>query len=159
MNKLKSNSGITLVILAITIVIMLILAGFIIPTGIEQITYSRNKKLLAEVGIVNYALYERYSSYNKTKDPAFLTGEIVPTEVVQQIASSMGITLVTIPDSYNEEVRAYYRLTPNDAKKIGITKAVDTFIVNYLTGEVINETRKTTSDGQPLYVYSKSIFD
>ena len=37
-------------------------------------------------------------------------------------------------------------------KELGITDIKDTYIVNYKTGEVYNETQKTTNDGNILYI-------
>ena len=48
----------------------------------------------------------------------------------------------------------YYRLSDSDLKEMGVTQAQDSYIVNYKTGEVINETLKATRTGVPLYTYS-----
>ena len=45
----------------------------------------------------------------------------------------------------------YYTLTPDDFIKLGITEVNDTYIVNYSTGEVYNNTTKTTVSGDILY--------
>ena len=50
----------------------------------------------------------------------------------------------------------YKRLDASDLKNLGIKKEEDSFIVNYKTGEVINETIKVTKSGSALYVYSKN---
>ena len=39
-------------------------------------------------------------------------------------------------------------------KELNITKATDTYIVNYKTGEVINATQMVTNKGTPLYIYA-----
>ena len=50
----------------------------------------------------------------------------------------------------------YKKLSKDDLEKLGITGEEDTFIVNYNTGEVINETLKVTKSEKALYIYSKS---
>ena len=46
----------------------------------------------------------------------------------------------------------YYRLTPENLKEIGIADAEHTYIVNYKTGEVYNETKKVDSNSELLYL-------
>ena len=47
-------------------------------------------------------------------------------------------------------------MNKEDLKKLVITVAEDKYIVNYKTGEVINETVKVTKSKRALYVYSKT---
>ena len=75
----------------------------------------------------------------ETKNKTILVGTKVVDTEIQGLASEIGITPVAIPNSYNENERAYYRLSPTDLEKIGIENSEDTYIVNYITGEVINE--------------------
>ena len=157
--KTKDENGITLIALMITIILMLILASITISSGISEIRNSRDKKELAELRIVNHAVYEMYVKYTKNPSTVTLIGEKITTEQMQAVADEMGITLISIPDSYNENIRAYYRLTPDNLEKIGIYDSEDTYIVNYVTGEVINETRKQTRNGELLYTYTRAVFD
>lgn len=159
MKKTKDNKGITLITLGVTIIIMLLLAGLTIYTGTNVIKNSREQQAIAELGMVNHAVYERYINYTKTKDAATLIGEKMTASEAQTIASQIGVTLITIPNSYNENEKAYYRLDPSNLEKIGIHDSKDNYIVNYVTGEVINETKKKTQEGKALYTYSRAVFD
>lgn len=154
MLQFKSTKGISLIVLAITIMVMLIIAGIVIYDGIDSVRQAKENKALSEVQIVQHAVLEAYTNYSKTKDVSFLVGVKVEDSEVTALASTLGVTLVTIPEVYDETIRAYYRLTQANLEKIGINKSVDTYIVNYLTGEVINETLQKTKSGKPLYVYS-----
>ncbi len=54
---------------------------------------------------------------------------------------------------------SYYRLTPTDLEKLKIESDDDTkytYIVNYSTGEVYNETKQKTSLGKTLYYAGKT---
>lgn len=154
MLQLKSTKGITLTLLAITVVVMTIIAGIIVYNGVSDIQQAKENKALSEIQMVQHAVFEAYTKYSKTKDVTFLAGEKAEESEVAELASTLGVTLVTIPENYDEITRGYYRLTPLNLEKIGIYGSEDIYIVNYLTGEVINETLQKTRNGKPLYVYS-----
>ena len=156
MNNLKSKSGITLVILMITVLVMFIIAGTTIYIGIREVQSSKENKLLSEVEIVNHAVYEAYLNYVRTKNTSFLVGQPLENSDVANLSSSIGVKFVTIPNNYDDVLKQYYRLTPSDLEDIGIYKSEDVYVVNYLTGEVINETKLKTDSGQVLYMYSNN---
>ena len=60
------------------------------------------------------------------------------------------MTLVHIPDTYTN--KDYYRLTKAHLEQIGISNVEDQYIVNYVSGEVINFSQKADSKGNPIYV-------
>lgn len=159
MRRTKEEKGISLIALIITVIVMLIIAAITIYAGTDEIRNSKEKQAIAELGMVNHAVYERYIQYTKTKNTAILIGTGITKAEAQSLASQMGVTLIEIPSSYNEVESAYYRLNPTDLVKIGIHDSKDTYIVNYVTGEVMNETKKTTQAGKVLYAYSRSVFN
>ena len=60
-------------------------------------------------------------------------------------------------ESINLKGKEYKRLNKTDLENLGVIGEEDnTYIVNYSTGEVINETVKTTNNGKALYIYAKS---
>ena len=68
-------------------------------------------------------------------------------------------------ENLEEQIDLFFEsnsITDEETKKyikdviLGIKKEEDTFIVNYKTGEVINETKKTTKSGKALYIYAKN---
>lgn len=158
MRKMKEKKGITLVTLVITVIIMLILTGITIYLGVDEIEQARERQLLTEVEMVSHAVYEAYVGYQKTKNETYLVGEIISKEVANILANEMGVILVSIPSDYAEVEKAYYRLTPADLEKIGIQKSEDNYIVNYASGEVMNETQKMTQSGKALYTCLRSDF-
>ena len=51
-----------------------------------------------------------------------------------------------------------YRLSENDLKEMEVSVVnEDSYIINYYTGEVFNETLLVTGDGVPLYVYATDV--
>lgn len=155
---MKSNKGVTLISLVITIIVLLILSGIGLTMGTNMISTSKDKKLISELNMVQHAILEQYAKYQKTKDTSYIKiGNKMELADVKDIASNMGIELVNIPDSYSN--KDYYKLDKISLLKIGIENTEDEYIVNYISGEVINNTKKHTNDNKALYVRANSFYN
>ena len=143
--KIKNESGVTLIALVTTIIIMLILAGITINIGSENITRSADNRMKSELGIVQHAILQRYTK-------AELTGETLPGKVATDRIAEME-KIITKKDS---ETSNYYIIDHTNANELGLSNIEYEYIVNYKTGEVFNLTKKTTSTGEALYIYAKS---
>ncbi len=148
MNKLKNSKGITLSGLAITIIVLTILATVGATVGITNVREAKDAKLDTELEMVQHAILEQYVKFETTKDVVYLVGNKLEKSEVDQIAQELDITLVEIPDTY--ENKDYYKLDKASLKEIGIQNTDDEYIVNYISGEVINITSKK-NDNKPLY--------
>lgn len=148
--NIRENKGITIVSLSITISLLLIIAGISITGALIGVKETEETKLISELTIIQHAILERYTSSILTKEP--LPGEIIEKSEVQTIIDEMN-------QICNEDItlkgKEYKRLTKQELKNIGIDNQEYSYIVNYKTGEIINETIKTTETKKPLYVYSK----
>lgn len=154
MYKLKTQKGITIVSLVITIIILLIISSIGINFGINGINSTKDSKLEAELNMVQHAVLEQYAKYKTTKDIVYLVGNKVSEEQLKDITSELGITLVNIPDTYSN--KDYYKLDKASLNEIGIRDTYDEYIVNYISGEVINITQKKLSNNNPLYTKANS---
>lgn len=154
MYKLKTQKGITIVSLVITIIILLIISSIGINFGINGINSTKDSKLEAELNMVQHAILEQYAKYKTTKDIVYLVGNKVSEEQLKDITSELGITLVNIPDTYSN--KDYYKLDKASLNEIGIRDTYDEYIVNYISGEVINITQKKLSNNNPLYTKASS---
>lgn len=143
MEAIKENKGITLIALVITIIVLLILAGVALGSGGDSIKTAKSNSAIVQLDMVQHAILERNSQYKLTKNESTLVGTKVAIEEVENIASQIEVTLKATDN--------YYRLEVEDLKKLGITEETDTYIVNYETGEVINETQLRTVTGEVLY--------
>lgn len=131
MKNINAKKGVTLTSLIITVTIMLIIGGTVIYNGINDARTATENKLLSEIRIVQQAVFQAYSNYKKTGNEAYIVGTKVN---VSNLANSLGITLVTIPQEIaNTNEGAYYRIEPIKLKDIGIENSQDTYIVNYYT--------------------------
>lgn len=151
MHVLRNNKGITIIVLVITIIVMLIIAGVTIATGITGTEEAKSNSLVTELNMVSHAVLERYTKASLTKEqyPGTITAE-TDLNTMKTAIESNGITLKGISTEY-------YTLTPDDGlKKLGIINTADTYIVNYKTGEVFNLTQKTTKIGALLYISNTS---
>lgn len=155
MNFWKKQKGITMISLVITVIVLIIISGIGITMGIDAIKSSKDNKLTSELMMVQHAVLEQYTKYQTTKDSTYLVGNKLTLEEINKIAEDFNITLVDIPQKYlNKE---YYRLDKASLLQIGIENTDDEYIVNYVSGEVINITQKTTSN-TVLYVRANSFY-
>lgn len=156
MESLKTKKGISMVTLVVTVVVLVILAGVSLTMGTNAIKTSKDSKLTSELLMVQHAVLEQYTKYQTLRDISVLVGNKMELTDIQNIAKDLGITLVSIPDNYSN--KDYYRLDKASLLEIGIKDTDDEYIVNYVSGEVINITKKTTSDDNVLYVRGNSFY-
>ena len=153
---MKSQKGITMVSLVITVIILLILSGIGVTTGVNSMKSSADTKLTSELVIVQHAVLEQYTKYQTLKDVSILVGNKMELSEVQNIAQEMEINLVNIPNTYSN--KDYYKLDKASLLEIGIKDTNDEYIVNYVSGEVINITKKFTSNNNALYIKANSFY-
>ena len=175
-NYMNKNKGITLIALAITIIVLIILASVGTYTGISALRNSKENAQISELGMVQQAVVENYTKYemvkdiNKNANNQYLIGQKMNYSEVQNIvneinskkASSEELVKLKITTNYDDAEEStekkpeyYYLLNLDDLDKIGISQAEeDTYIVNYSTGEVINKQLLVTRNGIPLYIYT-----
>ena len=148
---MKNNKGITLIALTVMVIVIIIIASVTVYSGINSVKNSKDKKYEAELGTIQHAVLENYSKYLSTKDlpKEGTTNYLVGTKILKANDYDSNPSV--------EESECYYRLKEADLNKIGIVSTVesdieaDTYIVNYATGEVMNETQATE---RALYVYA-----
>ena len=150
----NKQKGITLVSLVVTVIVLLILSSVGVNMGIRGINSSKDAKLMSELEIVQHAVLEQYSKYELTKDTVYLVGNKSTSDEVKKYADELGITLANIPENYVN--KDYYRLDKASLVAIGIKNTNDEYIINYITGEVMNITVKKLSNNSPLYIKANS---
>ncbi len=155
----ENNRGVTLIALAITIIVLLIISGITIIAGSYNAERTKDNKLLSEIIMVQNAVLQR-----KTK------ADLINGHYPGQKLTEIGIDIDEIITRLNSEIATgnepvekkdnnkdnYYLLSNENGgiKELNIKKAEDEYIVNYVTGEVINYTNCVTREGKPVYVYS-----
>lgn len=174
---MKNEKGITLIALVITIIVTLILVGTGISITFNEIDDARNNQLWTELGTVRQAVIEQYQKAlavgktGKLKEEAKLDvwiGAQITTRrgtdffpgAVNAILEQQGITSGAYMFSYDYNNCQYqedccYELDSNSLAQLGIEDAKHTkhtYIVNYKTGEVYNETKQTDYNGKLLYL-------
>ena len=65
--KTKANKGVTLISLVITIIVLLILAGIGITSGVQTIKSSKQTKFTTEMKIMQVEANELYDAYKNNK--------------------------------------------------------------------------------------------
>ena len=155
----KENKGVTLVVLIITIILMIIIAGVAVYVGTSDIDNAKDGLLISELNQINHFAGTCYLNYMRFKSTEEFYGTKLTAAEVSSLFNNLSISPITIPDTYNEDEKAYYRVTPALLETLGIEKCQNNYVINYITGETINETKLTTSDGTPLYLYSRDSFN
>lgn len=149
--NIRKNKGITLVALVITIILLIIISGISITGTIGNQKEAEAATQIEELNMIQQAILQRYTKSQLTKEE--LPGTKIDKQQVETIISEINTTAGT---SINLKGTEYFQLNNEDLKKIGITGKEDIYIVNYKTGEVINNTIKVTNSGEALYIYSKN---
>ena len=154
--NVRKNEGITLVALVIAIILLLIISGISITGTLRGQNETEEATQISELNMVQHAILERYTKAQLTK--AQLTKEELPGTLIAKTEVEEIINDINAKSGKNITLKGteYKRLDVSDLKNLGIKKEEDSFIVNYKTGEVINETIKVTKSGSALYVYSKN---
>jgi len=141
----KNNSGITIVALIVTVIIIGIISGIVIYNGTDAIDTSKDDILKSELGMVQHAVLEQYMKYKTTNNEEDLLGvNVDETTKLKTIANELNIILLR--DS------GYYELDKDSIFVLGIEQSKNSYIINYSSGEVINITQKKTSSGESLYI-------
>lgn len=162
-NIVKSQKGITLMALVVTIIILLIIAGIgigeIAGNG-GDINQTEDVMALSELKKIQQAVLETYIKYKQLGNKDVLIGKRISNDIAQGELSAIksGLELKTNGSQQGAEY-AYYELDINHLKNIGLDNIHnnDKYIVNYSTGEVFNITQKKTAKEDILYVYAKDL--
>lgn len=156
MQMIKNEKGVTMVALVVTVVILLIIASISINYGLNSIEEAKDNKLKSEISMVQHAVFEEYAKYEiqskVNKDQALPGIEMQLDDVNKEINDGINLKITSYDDDKESH---YYKIVPDENGKmeqLGLEKLVDTYIVNYKTGEAINITTQATSDGNLLYV-------
>lgn len=154
MHIFKEERGITIISLVITFILLLIVSAVGVNMSISGINSAKDSKLSGELQMVQHAVLEQYVKYKTTRNSVYLVGNKITKEEASNLANEMGVTLTNIPDSYLD--KDYYKLDKTALEEIGIKDATDEYVVNYISGEVMNITVKRTTNNTPLYTKANS---
>lgn len=147
---LKNEKGITIVSVVVTVIILLIFASVSINFGLNGKESVEDSKLVSELEMVQHAVLEQYTKYKTTRNISYLVGEKITKEQANKYAKEVGVRLINIPDTYSN--KDYYLLNKESLSSIGIQDSNYEYIINYISGEVMNITIKKTSDNSQLYI-------
>ena len=141
----KNQKGLTLISLIVMIVVLLILAVVTYKTVNINQEEAKGHTLESEIKMVQNAVLQRKTEADLTRTSYDdLPGENISKEEVQQIMSD---------NVLKGEDGEYKSLTPDTIQELGISSTEDTYIVNYRTGEVINQSKYGKFDVN-LYLYA-----
>lgn len=186
MMSLRNENGITMAMLVATVIILLIIISVSINLGIKGVDSSKDKQDFSVLYMVQQAALGQYSKAvalgndddldvsneyigEKIYDISDINVSLLPASISSPFPTQTEYSnIINSSTATNKDF--YYRLKTNDLKKLKIVKPgdsedvvsteelVDTYIVNYKTGEVYNETKQVTkSNNKILYIKGESI--
>ena len=141
----KEQKGLTLISLIVMIVVLLILSVITYESVNINQEEAKGHTLESEIKMVQNAVLQRKTEADLTRTSYYdLPGENISKEEVQKIMSD---------NVLKGEDGEYKSLTPDTIQELGISNTEDTYIVNYRTGEVINQSEYGKYDVN-LYLYA-----
>ncbi len=149
-----NEKGITLIALALTIAIAIIIAGVSITIATIDKKEMDERISTTELSMVGEAVLETRTKYELVNEEAKNIGDQISETMykeIDEILQHEGLQLI-------EAMEQYVVLIPGiGLKTLGITNTQDTYVVNFNTGEVFNYTKQRTKKGTLLYLraYSK----
>ena len=160
-NMVKSQKGITLMALVITVIVLLIIAGIGIGEIIGNsgdINQTEDVLALSELKKIQQAVLESYLKYKQVgNDSIFLGTPIDYEDALDELKLIIPEGKLKANSEDNTLENRYYILTNENLKSLGLENInnKDKYIVNYSTGEVFNITKKKTAKNEALYIYAK----
>lgn len=124
---MKNENGITLIALVITIIVMLILAGITLNTGIYTVSTSQDNIKLSALEIISHAITEQYIKgiefnsinveYNATNtQPDLLIGELIADESeLDRLSSELEEIQENVSEN-NKKIKFFYIDTLKEKK-------------------------------------------
>ena len=156
MLKIKNEKGVTMLVLVITIIVLIILAGISINLAIQDADFTIEKKQKTELEEVAHAIYQQYIKYKQTGTEEYIIGDEYEGDTItinSDLNGNTASSTITKTDDSTKIDEKWYRLSTDDLEKIGIQNSKYTYIVKYSTGEVYNETSKESEQNKDtLYI-------
>lgn len=146
MMNFKSNKGITLVVLIITIIVLLILAGITINTGKFSLDNTKISNEKSELLMIQHAIYERYVEYIETNNKAKLIGieaeELIEEKDYEAILDKeklelLGITMKAGSIENDSQFKVNYET--GYVKKVGSSLELKGYNINEVGEKTSNE--------------------
>ena len=185
MINFKSNKGITLIVLIVTVIILFVIAGITVNLSVDTIDQTVDSQDKSEMLMVQHVLKERYMEYLETNDKSLLVGEKDGEEYIISYEGKLtsGIEYYTdgnkiyYIDVNNKEIELKNYMSAINFESINVNNTskkitnVDEIKINYfsllgITGEGIKDStfrvnyetgyvKKENSSTTPLPGYNK----
>ncbi len=138
---MKKQDGVSLIILAITIIVMIILATIAVISGTSSVKETVEVKIETEIAELKKAVADRMIEYERNPSNYPLVGTRIDNvaEYLYHIDGMSSVEIANIVAKVNDENISYYRLVDSEsAKSLGVQSVGKEhyFIVDYYHGQV-----------------------
>lgn len=161
---MRNERGITIVSLVITVVVLTIIVGITLVSGIdpnEDLEKMKSSVLKSELAQVQQIVLETYIKYKQTDNTNLLIGTYQSSSTVyiyslgfeKKYGSYEEFTTLrnNVQNAISYSISYYYTINSDDLEKLGISGSNESYLVNYYTGEVINMST-VVINGEVLYM-------
>ena len=149
---LKNNKGVTITMLAITVVVILIITGVTISTSDLLIRDTKSKSNISNMYLIRAKTETIYDDYLFSEDSNVLIGSKVNVSTLADYS-------ITQEETTGNAKEFWYEIDYLDLPSLGMDENVlsngGKFIVNYETGEVIYTNGIEDNDGTIKYKLSE----
>lgn len=140
---LKSDKGISLITVLITIVTMIILIAIVVNSSLNSVEETNVTKINNEIKSLKEGVSIRITNHERNENLYPLVGEKVKdSEILEKVSSIEKLSsgeAMNIAEKYNEKTKEYFRLIGRDDAKLLGVEGIDIehyYIVNYYDCEV-----------------------
>lgn len=136
MNKLKKNSGITMISLVVTIIILVILSSIITYSGLSSIRNNKFEKLRFEMEIVQANVNLWYQQYIDVPNEEIDIGSPIPDSMLSELQGPTGTLnkVKEIADSMNidmsNDISSYRYFSKTDFESLQISGIENNYIID-----------------------------
>ncbi len=158
---MRNQKGITLIALAVTIIVLLIIVGVSVGYTVGtrgSIKTAKSNIKMSELSQIQQAVLETYIKYRQTNNTEILVGTKIShadaKSSLKRISESLELQLGEYDINTVQPDKCYYKVGKNELSKLGIKNSdeEEEYIINYSNGEVFSATDTYTSEGEFLYV-------
>lgn len=135
---MKNENGITLVILAVTIIILGIIASLVVVSSLESIDYTKETAFISEMKLIR----EKVNIANKEIDIGSTAYENLGKEITT-LSPEQKTTIYNLFTQYNiatAEQSKYKYFEPSDLEKLGIYNTSNIVVINFSNLDIISIT-------------------
>lgn len=154
MMQMKKDTGVTLISLAVTIILLILISSVTIRASIQAYDQVKVQNFISTLKVIQAKVDNLAEETNSIENYEF-----VPLSNIQNTETyAIFIDMIQNPENYNmiswtdsdKVIEDYYYFTPNDLEKLGLKQQKIAVVINFKTRNVIAQ-KGIKVDGKEYY--------